>query len=107
MKALNRNKSWTSVPPPKVQNVISRKWVLIKKTNAHGVEVRFHARVVARGFSQILGIDFKDTLKIVPLRLMFSISAGINLELRHLNIETAFLHGDLERRFIWSNQVIF
>ena len=71
MKALNRNKSWTSVPPPKVQNVISRKWVLIKKTNAHGVEVRFHARVVARGFSQILGIGFKDTFAFMVNVLYF------------------------------------
>ena len=56
--------------------------------------------VVARGFSKILGIYFKDTfaptLKMVPLRLMFSISVSLNLNLHHLDIETAFLHGDLK-----------
>ena len=100
MDALCRNKTWTLVPRPKDRNVISCKWVLTKKTDAHGIVVRFKARVVARGFSQIPGIDFKDTfaptLKMVPLRLMFSISASLNLELHHLDIETAFLHGDLE-----------
>ena len=39
---------------------------------------------------------FVPTLKMVPLRLMFSISASLNLELHHLDIETAFLHGHLK-----------
>ena len=99
-----RNGTWTLVPRPKNRNVISSKWVLTKKKDAHGVVTRYKARVVARGFSQIPGMDFKETfaptLKMVPLRVMLAFSAGFNLKLHHLDIETAFLHGD-------SNEEIF
>ena len=61
MDASNRNKTWTIVPRPKDRNVISCKWVLTKKSDSHDIVVWFKARVVARGFSQIPGIDFKDT----------------------------------------------
>jgi hypothetical protein len=74
--------------------------VLTKKFDAHGVLLQLKARLVVRGFSQVHGIDFNDTfaptLKVMPRRLIFAISARLNLELRHLDIETAFLHGDLD-----------
>ena len=98
MDALSQNKTWTLVPRSKDRNNISCKWVLTKKTDAHGILVRFKAHVLPRGFSQISRIDFKDTfaptLKMVPLRLMFSIFASLNLDLHHLDMKTAFLHGD-------------
>ena len=81
--------------------------MLTKKFDAHGVLLRLKARLVARGFSQVQGIDFNDTfapmLKVVPLRLIFAISVGLNLELHHLDIETTFLHGDLNE-YIYMEQ---
>ena len=64
--------------------------------------VRFKAHVIARGFSQIPDIDFKDTfepiLEMVPLHVMLSLSASLNLELHHLDIEATFLHGELDEK---------
>jgi hypothetical protein len=98
INALLKNGTWDLITPPSDRNIITNKWVLTKKFDAHGV-LRLKARLVARGFSQVQGIDFNDTfaptLKIVPLRLIFAISVGLNLELHHLDIEMAFLHGDL------------
>ena len=111
MEALMRNGTWTLVPRPKNRNVISSKWVLTKKKDAHGVVTRYKARVVARGFSQIPGVDFNETfaptLKMVPLRVMLAFSAGFNLELHHLDIETAFLHGDLNEEIFMEQPRFF
>ena len=60
-----RNGTWTLVPRPKNRNVISSKWVLTKKKDAHGVVMRCKARVVARGFSQIPGVYFKETFALL------------------------------------------
>mgnify|MGYP000385546506 FL=1 len=111
MDALTRNGTWTLVPRPNNRNIVSSKWVLTKKKDAHGVVTRYKARVVARGFSQIPGVDFKDTfaptLKMVPLRTMLALSAGLNLELHHLDIETAFLHGDLNEEIFMQQPPFF
>mgnify|MGYP002775250692 FL=1 len=98
--SLLKNGTWELVPRPKNRKVISSKWVLKVKTDANGNPIRFKARVVARGFTQVQGIDFKETfaptLRISPVRLVWGITAALNLELHHLDVETAFLHGDLE-----------
>ena len=44
----------------------------------------------------IIKIPFAPTLKMVPMRLMFSITTGLNLEFHHIDIKTALLHGDLD-----------
>ena len=62
--------------------------------------MHFKARLVARVFTQVLGIDFTDTfsptLPITSFRLLVAIVAAQKLELHHLDVQTAFLHGDLE-----------
>ena len=73
-----------------------------RKYDAHG-NVLFKVHLVARGFrgfTQIPGLDhhetFSSTLKLTSLHLIFAITAYLNLELHHFDIETAFLHGDLK-----------
>ena len=61
MKALLKNGTWTLVEPPKDRQIIGSKWVLRIKRDSNGNPIRFKARVVARGFSQVPGIDFQDT----------------------------------------------
>jgi hypothetical protein len=79
--------------------VISCKWVLTKKCDMNGNITIFKVRLVAWGCRQVFGVDYNETfaptLKMVPLRLLFSITARFNLELHHLDVETTFLHGDL------------
>ena len=91
---------WTLVPRPPNSNIVSCKWLFTKKCDAHGTPIRFKARLVARGFSQIPGIDyhetFSPTLRITSFRLLLAMTAYLNLEVHHVDIETTFLHGDLE-----------
>ena len=41
------------------------------------------------------------------MRLIFSITAGLNLELHHIDIETAFLHGDLDEEIYMEQPPYF
>jgi ATP-binding cassette subfamily B (MDR/TAP) protein 1 len=56
--------------------------------------------LVAKGYSQILGINFNDVFSPVvkhsSIRTLLSIIAMHDYELEQLDFKTAFLHGELE-----------
>jgi ATP-binding cassette subfamily B (MDR/TAP) protein 1 len=55
---------------------------------------------VAKGYSQIYGLDYVDTfspvVKPYSLRTILAIAAAKDLEMIQLDIKTAFLNGDLQ-----------
>ena len=60
LKSLVDNETWTLVKKPKNVNVVSSKWVFRKKINADR-SIRYKSRLVARGFSQVAGVDYFRT----------------------------------------------
>jgi hypothetical protein len=55
-----RNEVWSLVERPK-QNVVGTKWVFRNKQDEHGVVTRNQAQLVAKGYSQVEGLDFDET----------------------------------------------
>jgi hypothetical protein len=55
-----RNEVWHLVPRPN-QNVVGTKWVFHNKQDEHGVVTRNKGRLVAKGYSQVEGLDFDET----------------------------------------------
>jgi Reverse transcriptase (RNA-dependent DNA polymerase) len=57
-------------------------------------------RLVARGFSQIYGVDYLDTyapvVKLASIRILLAIAAIFGLEIHQMDVVTAFLAGELE-----------
>ena len=60
MKALTDNETFELVPHPKDGQVVGAKWVYTVKTNQNGEE-KYKARFVAKGYSQVQDIDYKET----------------------------------------------
>ena len=56
-----RNEVWTLKEQPKGARVIGTKWVFRNKQDDQGVVVRNKTRLVAKGFSQVEGLDFGET----------------------------------------------
>lgn len=50
--SLLKNNTWVLEDLPLDRSLISCKWILKRKYNAHGIITRYKARLVARGFSQ-------------------------------------------------------
>ena len=100
MNALQKNETWIIVEKPNDQKIGMCKWVLRVKRDSLSKCIRYNARLVAQGFSQVPRIDFKDTfsptLKIMSFCMLVGLVASLNLELHHLDVQTTFLHGELD-----------
>ena len=73
---------------------MGNKWVFTIKRDG-----RYRARIVALGYTQIPGVDFTENFSPVvhdiTFRLMLVISIVMKYQIVVLDVEAAFLHGDL------------
>ena len=99
MSSFKENNVWDIVPRPAGRKVVGGRWVCKIKRDAQGEIERFKARYVAKGFTQIQGLDYDETFAPVvrfdSLRLLLAISAAKKWKPRQLDIKTAFLYGIL------------
>ncbi len=100
LASMHEMKTWTLVPPPAGANIVSSKWVYKIKTNSDGSIARFKARLVARGFTQVVGVDYEETFaptaKFATIRLILSLACSLQWPVEQADIDTAFLWAELE-----------
>jgi histone deacetylase 1/2 len=98
--ALMKNKTWHLVPPNYGHNIIDCRWVYKVKRKVDGTLNKYKARLVAKGYKQRYGIDYEDTfspvVKAATIRLVLSLAVSRGWNLRQLDVQNAFLHGNLE-----------
>jgi hypothetical protein len=97
---LKQNQTWTLVEPPKNQQVIDNRWVYKIKRNEGGSVQKYKARLVARGFRQVAGVDYNETFspvtKFDSIRMILCVAASEKLILRQFDVKTAFLYGNID-----------
>ena len=59
--SLHKNNTWIITPLPPNRKPITSKWIFKIKTKADGTLDKYKARLVARRFTQIAGIDYNET----------------------------------------------
>ena len=76
------------------------RWIFKIKRNADGTINKYKARLVAKGYVQHYGIDFDEVFapvaRLDTIRLLISIAATNGWIVHHLDVKTAFLHGELK-----------
>jgi hypothetical protein len=100
MESLQKNETWDLVNFPSGRNHVNRKWVFKKKTIVAGQVKKLKDRLVAKGYSQVEGVDFSEIFshvaKLTSIRVLMSLVAAFDLEIEQMDVKTMFLHGDLE-----------
>ncbi|KAL8139110.1 hypothetical protein V2J09_005111, partial [Rumex salicifolius] len=97
--ALMKNGTWDLVPRPSEANVVGCKWIYRVKQKLDGCIDRYKARLVAKGFNQEAGVDYFDTfspvVKPTTIRIVLSLAITNGWCLRQVDVNNAFLNGDL------------
>ena len=79
---------------------LRNKWVYKLKPGDVGNPPRYRALIVVKGFQHKKGVDFYEifapVVKMTSIRMVLSITASMDLEVKQQDVKTTFLHGDLE-----------
>ena len=95
--SIMKNDVWEIVPRPEGKSVVTSRWLYKLKHAADGSVEKYKARFVARGFSQVEGIDYDETFASVAqytsIRSLISIAAEMGWKIHQIDVKTAFLNG--------------
>ncbi|CAA7265260.1 unnamed protein product [Cyclocybe aegerita] len=91
--------TWELMDTPDGVNIVGSKWVFRVKKDAAGNVVRYKARLVAQGFSQVPGVDYFDMFvpvaRLASIRAVLAIVAVNDFEIHQIDIKGAYLNGVL------------
>jgi hypothetical protein len=95
LQALKANGTWSLTPLPAGKTPIGCRWVS-----------KIKHKLMAKGFTQLEGIDYQDTFsptaKIIYVRCLLALAAARGWSLHQLDVNNAFLHGDLHEEIYMS-----
>jgi len=87
---LESNQNWETAFLPKDKVAIGCKWVFKIKNKVDGTIESYKTRLVAKGYTQMEGIEYLDTFspitKMTTIRLLLSLASIYNCELKELDI---------------------
>ena len=66
MRSMYENKVWTLIDLPNDRRAIENKWIF-RKTDADSSVTIYKARIVAKGFRQVQGVDYDDIFSLVSM----------------------------------------
>lgn len=90
MKSLAENKTYELTPLPEGRSSVGGRWVYAVKQGANNEE-NFKARYVAKGYSQVPNIDYKErfspTARITSIRMLLQLAIQNDYLLHQVDVK--------------------
>ncbi|KAM2542931.1 hypothetical protein TB2_022311 [Malus domestica] len=111
MSSMDKNTVWELVDLLFRRETIGNKWVLKIKRKANGSIDKYKARLMAKGYTQQLGVDYEETffhvVRFASIHLILAIIAQLDLELYQMDAKTTFLNGELDNEIYMDQPLGF
>ena len=99
ISSLKDNNTYDLTTLPDGRTAVGGKWVFQVKPGPNGEE-KFKARYVAKGYSQVKDIDYKETFaptaRMSTLRTLLNVSVHENLMVHQMDVKTAYLNAPID-----------
>jgi hypothetical protein len=99
-QSIMKNDVWDIVLRPEGKFAVTSKWICKIKHIVDGSIERHKMRFVARGFSQVEGIDYEETFSLVArytsIQMIISPATSMGWRVHQMDVKTTFLNGEIE-----------
>ena len=99
-RGIRKAGTWGVVERPKERNIVKNKWVFRVKRDSAGKVERYKARLIAKGFTQVHGIDYYDTwapvAKLGSIQFLLAITMQHGWPINMFDFHSTFLNGELD-----------
>jgi len=108
MDTLLKKHTWDLVKAPDGANIMDSMWVYDMKLDGEGNRIKDKARLVGKGYTQQLGVDYNETwagvTRLESVQMTTAIAAKYNLKLWHIDFVGAYLNS-LTKEDIYMKQL--
>ena len=105
IQSLIRTGTFSCVRRPQNCDIVGGRWVYSVKVDPDG-NLRFKARYVAKGYTQIEGLNYNDTYaptaRLTSVRMLISIVVQNDFLIHHVDVNNAYLHSELDYEIYMS-----
>jgi hypothetical protein len=102
------NDVWEVVPRHEGKSLVTSRWLYKIKYSANGSIEKHKACFVARGFSQVGGIDYDETFapmaRYTSIQSIMAIAIEMGWKIHQRDVKTAFLNGFIKKVYIEQPQ---
>ena len=99
ISALKENDTYEVVPLPPGQQLVGGRWVYAVKTDQNG-ESKYKARFVAKGYSQVQGVDYTETFaptaRFTSIRVLMQTAVQEDLLVHQMDVKSAYLNAPID-----------
>ena len=100
IETLNLNDTWKVQPLPSGRSETKGRWVYTLKQSKEAGQVQYKARYVAKGFSQVHGVDYHETYspttRFTSIRALLQKATNDKLHLHQLDVKGAYLNAPID-----------